>query len=520
MNAVAALLALLAIWDYPARFPAHEALRRQFVAAVREGDTATMEETCRKGVTLLPEDPTWRFNLACSLAYFERRQTEALDALEEAIDLGFRDRAAIEGDRDLKRLADLPRFRELLDYADFMKPRPMLSGPLSSVAATGIFGKTVVLGEQNLDWDFDTGCFVAKIRLAVGTDEPSVGDLYMNRDGQHAALDIRAFPGLTPVRLDEDGRRHRADLSFPNMLFPYPVFGNASLAMTQGPYWRSLSRALLTVESHRLNAMAKLYLSNQTWVFPSNADTAPVGTNGDVFASIAPFWMTTAGRSRSDLPYLRAALEASRSFPPKVKSALVAKGLLAPTIQTLIRKSLKGVMSEADYLTARAHPTALPPDGCETNRLADTARRLTPEAVPPLVPVAVAAEEPAQKAAQPELTYATAFAWAYVLRANDERRTFLVSARGAQEFAFVQTHGAASAATIERVKPDAARVTIRRSGLSPTNRVDVAVFGRNAQTGWGAPSYVSFARMDPSAPYSDPALTVLAQPTPDSGKAK
>ena len=48
--------------------------------------------------------------------------------------------------------------------------------------------------------------------------------------------------------------------------------------------------------------------------------------------------------------------------------------------------------------------------------------------------------------------------------------------------------------------------------MSPTNRVDIAVFGRNPGTGWGAPSYVSFARMDPDAPYSDPILTPRPRP--------
>ena len=102
MNVLGILLAVLSIWDYPARFQAHDSLRRQFVAAVREGDTKTMEETCRKGVRVLPDDPTWRFNLACSLAYFPKRTDEAFDELEKAIDLGFRDRKKIEGDKGVQ----------------------------------------------------------------------------------------------------------------------------------------------------------------------------------------------------------------------------------------------------------------------------------------------------------------------------------------------------------------------------------------------------------------------------------
>ena len=514
MNAACILLALLSIWDYPARFPEHTRLCRQFRVAVREGDTATMEETCRKGVRILPEDPTWHFNLACSLAYFPKREEEAFDELEKAIDFGFRDRTRIANDTDLKRLAGFPRYGQLLEYADLMKERPLLSGPMSAVDATGIFGRPIVLGEQNLGWDFDTGCFEAKMKLVAGSSGGNVGDLYMNRDNRHSMLNLADFPGITEVRLDALGRTNGMDRSFPNMLFPYPVFGNASLAMTMGPYWRSLPRAMMTTETMLLGRMLRLYLSNQTWVFPSNADTAPVGTNGDVFASIAPYWLTTAGRSYSDQPYLRAALEASRSLSAQVKAEVVKRGLLAPTIQTLIRKSLKGVTNEVDYLSAKAHPTALPPGGLDLARLKASAKALTVEALPPLAVLSVEAAPVRRKPTVSELTYATPFAWAYVLRADEPIRQFTITARGAESCSFTVTHGDADGKGVQvsEVRPNVFRVTLNRDLLSPTNRVDITVVGRNGKTGWGAPSYVSFARMDPSAPYSDPALTVLPQP--------
>ena len=513
MSVACILLALLSVWDYQARYPEHNRLCHQFRVAVREGDTVTMEETCRKGVKLLPEDPTWHFNLACSLAYFVKRENEAFDELEKAIDFGFRDRKRIESDTDLKRLAKSPRYEQLLVYADLMRERPILSGPLAAVDATGVFGKPVVLSEQNLGWDFDSGSFVANLKLAAGTSEPSVGDLYMNRDGRHSQLNLNGFPGITEVRLDAKGRAGGQDRSFPNMLFPYPTFGNASLAITAGPYWRSLPRAMMTTESATLGRMVKFYLSNQIWVFPSHADTAPVGTNGDVFASIAPYWLTTAGRSYSDQPYLRAALEASRSFNPQVKAEIVKRGLLAPTIQALIRKSLKGVTNEVEYLSAKAHPTALPPGGPDLPRLRAAAKAMTAEAIPPLAAVAVEPAPVRQRIAIPELTYASAFAWAFVLRADEQIRQFTITARGAETFAAAVTHGdvGGESVRISTVRPNVFMVTVDKSVLSPTNRVDITVVGRNAKTGWGAPSYVSFARMDPSAPYSDPALTVLLQ---------
>ena len=508
-----AVLAVLSIWDYPARQQEHDRLRRQFVAAVRSGDTKTMAETCRKGVKLLPDDPTWHYNLACSLAYYPKSAAAALDELEKAIDLGFRDADAIAKDSDLKRLAGERRYEELMEYAKEMALRPLMLGPLATVDATGVFGQPIMLGEQNLGWDFDAGCFVARMKMATASAGGNTGDLYMNRDKGHSPLDAAAFPGITLVGFDSDGRRRGMDVDFPNTLFPYPVFGNASRAFTAGPYWRSIPRALMTTESRRLQACVRFYLSNQIWVFPSNADTPPVGQNGDVFASITPYWITTAGRSYSDMPYVRGALRASAAFKSETKRELVRRGLLAPTIMMLIRKSLAGVTNETAYLTSRAHPTAFPGNGLDVRRLVSLAADMTPDQIPPLSPLAVVVSRPKDEPVWPELTYVTPFAVAFVLRAADEARTFTLAARGAEEYAFVQTHGVGTDVKMEFPRPDLAKLTIGLKGLSPTNRVDIAVVARNKGTGWGAPSYVSFSRMDPSAPYSDPALTPLPQPT-------
>ena len=507
------LLAVLSIWDYPSRQVRHDQLRQQFIVALREGDTETMIETCRKGVQLLPDDPTWHYNLACSLAY-QRKPKESLDELEVAIDLGFRNADQIANDSDLKRIAKEPRFKELVEYAREIQTKPILSGPMASVSATGLFGRSIALGAQNFSWDFDAGCFLAKLKLAADGSGGNVGDLYVNRDSFHSpngreALDafLSEYSGLTCVTLDQEGRSRGMDLDFPNAIYPYPVFGNSSRARVGDQYWRSLPRALVTSEAVRLKTMARLYLSNQIWVFPSNADTPPVGTNGDVFASVAPYWLTTAGRSWSDLPYLKAALEASRSLPAETKKSAVARGLLAPTIQTLIRKSLKGVESESDYLTSKAHPTALPPGGLDLERLKASAAALKPSAIPPLAVIAVSPRPIAEETVWPELTYATGFAWAYVLRAEENERSFSVKAKGAGDYMFSIVHDDLGAAKLERLGYDSAVITIDKSKLTPTNRVDLAVFGRSAASGWGAPSYVSFAVVDEDAPYSDPVLT-------------
>lgn len=178
------LLAVLTIWDYPSRQVRHDQLRQQFIVAMREGDTETMIETCRKGVQLLPDDPTWHYNLACSLAY-KKKPNECLDELEIAIDLGFRDADQIANDSDLKRVSKNRRFKELVEYAREMKTKPLLTGPLATVAATGIFGRSIALGAQNFSWDFDAGCFSAQLKLASEGPADNLGDLYVNRDGFH-----------------------------------------------------------------------------------------------------------------------------------------------------------------------------------------------------------------------------------------------------------------------------------------------------------------------------------------------
>ena len=499
------LLAVLSIWDYPARQPQHELLRAEFVQAVRAGDTKKMEESSRKGTELLPDDPTWAYNLACSLAYREKPD-DALDQLEKAIDLGFRDASAIAVDSDLRRISSNRRFKELVEYAKESAERPIMLGPLAVTDATGIVGESLALGEQNMLWDFDNGCFMAKMKLAPGVADGNSGDLYMNRDGGHSRLVVTNYPGVTEVKLDKVGRERRMDLDFPNIRFPYPTFGNCSRAYVGDSFWRSIPRAMMTTSARNLRTMATLYMDNQVWVFPANADFPPVGTNGDVFASVTPYWLVTQGRSWSDQYYLRAALDASRSFNQAVKREIVGRRLLAPTIMTLIRKSLKGVKDEDDYLTEKAHPTCFPPNGLDLARLKKLAADMRVPAIPPVVRIVRFGAPVEKKPEIPELTYLTPFAAAFVLRSPDEKRSFAFVVDGAPEVAYRIVHDPAGAAKIEEQKGVAALVSIDRTKLSGTTRVDLAVFGRNPGTGWGAPTYVSFSVVDMDAPYYDPAL--------------
>ena len=70
-------------------------------------------ELDREVVACEPEDPTARYNLACSLCLSGDLEG-ALDELEAALSLGYRDRAFLAEDPDLEALHGHPRFDALL----------------------------------------------------------------------------------------------------------------------------------------------------------------------------------------------------------------------------------------------------------------------------------------------------------------------------------------------------------------------------------------------------------------------
>lgn len=73
-------------------------------------------EVDHKLVAFAPEDPTIRYNLACSLALLGRKD-EALETLEIAIQLGYSDFEFMVADEDLSDLRDDPRFQSLVASA-------------------------------------------------------------------------------------------------------------------------------------------------------------------------------------------------------------------------------------------------------------------------------------------------------------------------------------------------------------------------------------------------------------------
>ena len=90
-----------------------EALAELAQAHTRMGQWERGLELDRRLVRILPEDPTIRYNLSCSLALTDR-PLEALEALEAAISLGYDDVEYLLRDPDMSVLQNEPRFVELV----------------------------------------------------------------------------------------------------------------------------------------------------------------------------------------------------------------------------------------------------------------------------------------------------------------------------------------------------------------------------------------------------------------------
>lgn len=65
-------------------------------------------------VRLFPGNPTVHYNLACSLSLLDRKD-QALDSLERAVEMGYRDAEYMVADEDLANVWSETRFTQLIE---------------------------------------------------------------------------------------------------------------------------------------------------------------------------------------------------------------------------------------------------------------------------------------------------------------------------------------------------------------------------------------------------------------------
>ena len=399
----------------PTLHPIHKQLVAQFKAALAAKNYAAMLEISSKAVEVLPEDATWRYNLACSLAR-EGKPREALKELEKAVRLGFTDEAQIAADADLAILRRQKDFARILSVARELQSSPD-KRPNTIAPAPVTIGKSAPVSRSNTTWNMENGGFITLFsrpprpetidtnrfvnvpgktgeRLRrwqfEGTAAGNWGDLYDNLDRGHSRLDLRRFPEMTPIRYNAEAVSNGLDNTGAT-LFNFagaPVIGNSSTAMTTGPSWRSIARYAQEFTAQYLVAQ---YLNNQSYVYPQHHDYLPT-IAGDVFPSRTPYLYISPGSSWTDQPILAALASALAAMRPETKDELVRRHLLSPVLQYLVHSSLKGVTRRADYLTPAAHPPIIDGTAIDTLRLVEAAHALATNALPPLAGLRLARE--------------------------------------------------------------------------------------------------------------------------------
>jgi hypothetical protein len=420
-------------------------LAERLAVAIREQKWAVAEPLCRRMAEVVPNDAGTRYNLACILARTDR-QDDALQSLEAAIERGFNDADHALRDEDLRSLRDLPAFESLLDtmrnrrrttaeasnkaaartellaarLAELRNPDPR--GATPAVPRDG----QVLITEDCSQWNAGLGlfqCFVAADEAAgdrpiaqgqgivgdllrrwyqQGTAAGNVGDLYDNHDSDHSNMDFASFPQLTRVEFSDSARSAGVHHGLQTM-FSYNrvTIGNSSTAVTGGPLWRSLPRLALTNVRHASILFAQ-YHSNQLYVYPEHRDHDP-GINGengqghgDLYPCNTPYLVISQGSSGSDRVFLNAFAATLAAFQPEVKQRLVETGLLMPTLQRILRASMKVIARDEDYFSGKAHPSVFDGEQLDAERMIRMAHEMTLETIPPLVELRVIAEEPAE----------------------------------------------------------------------------------------------------------------------------
>lgn len=523
------------VFDMPRLYPQHRQLLQEMVGAVRAGKIEEMEAAARKALAIFPQDATWHYNLACALAY-RADKTEAFAMLERAIELGFREPKAIETDNDLKQLAAYPKFKALVEKAESLKGKPV-DGAIQTKMATLVMGYPVKVDATNTIFDFDTGTFRTFFKLvpnsarpitafaseytgpaqkelrewlAAGTASGNFGDLYLNRDNGHSSLSYTNFPGLTPVIYGDAAKAKQVNIGLPNGHFGYSVIGNASIAITAGPFWRSMPRAIQTDPLLPVTSF-QLMLENQCWFYPAHRDYT--AETGDLYPVNMPYYIISKGSSGTDMPFMDAITATMASFRPETKQALISRGLLVPTLQMILRATQKNLKTPDDFLTGLAHPVVFDAVNLNVEAMVKMAHDLSPTNIPAPVVLRTLKEAKAETGIdyfdlRPEGLFDTPFAIARINR-NVLTRTrtmtleALVPGLTAQTSPFIWKvlQGDSAKVTIKPLTPNASQVeiTIAYHGLyrpTPgawmTSRVEVGCFFKTGDH-YAMPSLVSLA---------------------------
>jgi hypothetical protein len=342
---------------------------------------------------------------------------------------------------------------------------------------------------------------------AQGKAQGFSGIVYDNRDRGHSRLNPSLFPRLTHLTYGFELMATNADFGLAGgILLPVVVFGNSSTSYLDGPAPRSLPRFAMTTPG-RPEDQARLLLGNHLYVYPEHRDHDEV----DLFPANWIYSLTFQGSSGSDGPFLEAIAMTLAAFPRDTFERLRREGLVASTVQMILRRTLAPVETREDYLSGVAHPVVFDGSLLRPERMVAAAAALRPDEIPPLVRIAVVEEDfgaTAGLAQLDERLFDTPSAIARVWRDFAWEREMIVTAESTSDpngrpltYSWRLLQGIPDRVMIEPLDPDGRRARIRIRWHDPfevstgdvarlTSRIDIGVFASNGSTD-SAPAIVS-----------------------------
>ena len=404
------LRAEVPVFDKPALTGDHLRLLQLMDQAHARADYDSMAIFSLAGIRLGSDDMIWYYNLACARS-LQKRLDDAVEALNRAIDAGHSDVGFTEQDDDLALLRADPRYETCLKRMverhgkERMKPlKPDAENRVTCTGDTLLWNSAETLFEATVQPGTVTnapkGILAAELAAwtAAGTADAAFPILYVNRDGGASFPDLTQYPSVIRLDYPDELTENARHTGLPDIRFTatgkdpffFPDIGNSS--------FRSIGRLAnvslplqLGTDPILLLRQSRLLAANQLYFYSVGQDyEAPF----DRFIANQPIAVGVAGGVKSELPFVETAISAVLAMNPKVRDALIRRGILGATLNMLLRASQKTVKNREDYLTRSAHPPAFPPANLDRERMVRMAHDL-PEAIPAPPPMVKITDEPA-----------------------------------------------------------------------------------------------------------------------------
>ncbi len=237
------------------------------------------------------------------------------------------------------------------------------------VLAEPVTTRTDEIGRQLNEW------------FANGTAAGLKAITYENRDGQHSPLNTSQYPLLQVFKSTDN------DKGAATQIRSTPTLGNCSMA-SAATQLGCLPR-LYMMDPGGNRFLAQQYFSNNLFVYPEHQDydigANGVGGYGDLLPLNTPALLISQGSSYTDQPFLQALLAATAALPPDTQEQVIRQRILAPTLQSIFRRSNKMVQAPEDYFTGKAHPPVFDGSQIDEVKMIRIAHEMTPDKIPPVV---------------------------------------------------------------------------------------------------------------------------------------